>query len=80
VQGRASVSSHQAPVRPCEGPLSGPGQKHGATAHAVRAVESVDGSTPAVEREHGMSESEIQANGSSDASRRQKVAENHSLG
>ena len=67
-------------MRLCEGPLSGAGQELGATAHVVRAVEPVDGSTPAVEREHGMSESEIQANGSSDASRRQKVAENHSLG
>jgi transposase, IS5 family len=42
-QGRASVSRAQAPVRAREGALPGAEQEQRATAHAVRAVESVDG-------------------------------------
>lgn len=78
-QGRASVPNHQTAVQSCKGPLSRPGQKHGATAHALRAVEPVDGSTPAVERESGISASKNQVDVPCDASRRQKRAKSHAL-
>ena len=42
-QGRASVSGRQAPVRICEGALSGPEEEHGTDHHAVCAVQLMDG-------------------------------------
>ena len=47
-EGRASVPSDQAAVRPNEGALPRAGEEHGARDHAVRVVESVDGTTTVI--------------------------------
>lgn len=54
-QGRTSVSSHQAPVRLRQGALPRADEEHGATAHAVRALQPVDGSLPTFAGRQGMS-------------------------
>ena len=47
-EGGTSVPRHQAPVRVDEGALPRIGEEHGACDYAVRAVESVDGTTAVV--------------------------------